>query len=225
MFTTLISVATLALAASAAPAKVARTFSSPNLGVPTSLSHVSFNNWGGYDSLSHFDDFYGDDNFIGIHNTRTVSQESVVCHSVDITVIQQQLAVLQEFAKRVVVQQICQVEVQTIVWSQFISGFSAFGEDIRRSSGRAIGFDHSIASHISDLVDSHGELNVHDFGFHGSDIGSNLIHVSGDNWVDGSSESSVGSAFLSSQVASLQSSDFSSFSGGHFGGVVNVRSI
>lgn len=219
---TLISAAVLAVAVSAKPINVART--SGNFGSPSSLSHVSFNNWGGFDCLSNFDDFYGENNFSGSFNTQTVVQEEVVCQSVDITIIQQQLSVIQEFAKRIVTQQICQVEVQTIVWSQFISGFSSFGSDLRRSSGRNIGFDHSIASHISDLVDGSGNINVHDFGFHGSDIGSNLIHVSGDNWVDGSSQSSVDSAFLQSQIATLQSSSSSSSSFGS-SGISNVGSF
>jgi len=229
---TLISAAALAVAVSAGPIHVARGSSSFNVGVPTSLSHVSFNNWGGFDCLHNFDDFYGEGNFDGSFNTQTVvtTQTEVVCESVDITVIQQQLAILTEFAKRVVTQQICQVEVQTIVWSQFVSSISSFSSDIRRVSGRDIGFDHSIASHISGLVDGSGNIIDNDFGFHGSDIGSNLIHVSGDNWVDGSSQSSVGSAFLNSQISALQSSSSfgqgsASVNVGSFGGAVPVGSF
>lgn len=217
----LISAAALALAVSASPIQHApRT--SHNIGAPTSLSHVSFNNWGNFENLGHFDEWFGVDNFGGSFNHRNVLEENLVCRTVEIDVIQQQLAIVQEFAKRIVVQQICEVEVQTIVWGQFVSGFDAFGEDIRRISGRNIGFDRNIAGHIGNIVDGNGNIN-HDFGFRGADIGSNFVHVSGDNWIDGQSEVSVGNAFLASQISSLQSSSFGRFGrGGNFGGVVSV---
>jgi hypothetical protein len=227
MFSTLISFAALALAVSAAPTKRTDHISNftPNHGVPTSLNHIAFNNWGGFNSLNRFDDFYGIDNFSGHHNNRVFVQKDLVCKEVDITIIQQQLSVVQEFAKRIVTQQICEVEVQTIVWSQFISGFSGFGQDIRRISGRPIGFDHKVASHIGNLVDDRGEFNNIDFGFNGIDIGSNLVGF-GDNWVNGQSEFSVGNAFLQSSIAQLGSSNFGRFgSGGNFGGIVSVDGL
>jgi len=206
---TLISSAVLALAASAAAGPVARLPRSSSIissGSGSSLGGVSFDNWGGFSSLSGFDNFYGSDNFCGNNNVQTVLSTTVVCHSEEITVIQQQLAILQEFAKRVVVEQICEVEVQTIVWSQFVGSFSSFSDDLRHVSGRTIGYDHSIASHIDGLVDSSDNIITTDFGFQGLDIGSNLIHVSGGNWVSGSSEVSVQQALLSSQVAQVSSS-------------------
>jgi hypothetical protein len=224
MFSTLISIATLALAVSASPISEKRTnHFSPNVGPVTSLSHQAFNGWGGFEHLNRFDDFYGVDNFSGHFNTKKIVQKELVCKAVDITIIQQQLTVVQEFAKRIVTQQICEVEVQTIVWSQFVSGFNSFGHDIRRISGRPIGFDGVVAGHIGNLVDSRGEFNSRDFGFKGVDVGSNLFQVGGSNWVDGQSEISVGNAFLASSVAGIQSSGFGRFgSGGDFGGIVNV---
>jgi len=218
---TLISSAVLALAATAAASPVARlprssSISSSSIG---SLGGVSFDGWGGFSSLNGFDNFYGSDNFCGNNNVQTVLSTTVVCHSEEITVIQQQLAILQEFAKRVVVEQICEVEVQTIVWTQFVGSFSSFSDDLRHSSGRTIGYDSSIASHIDGLVDSSDNIITSDFGFQGLDIGSNLVHVSGGNWVSGSSEVSVQQALLSAQVATVSSSSTfaSSSSFGHSG--------
>jgi hypothetical protein len=58
--------------------------------------------WGGFHSLDHFDDFYGCDNFAGVSKEVTVvkHESDVVCHSVDITIIQQQLAIMREYVKK-----------------------------------------------------------------------------------------------------------------------------
>lgn len=214
-----LATAVVALAASVAAAPHVPRTSSISVGGGSSihgLGGFSFNGWGGFNSLNNFDDFFGSDNFCGQNNVQTILQQTVVCHSEEIVVIQQQLAILQEFAKRIVVEQICEVEVQTIVWSQFVSSFSSFGSDLRHESGRSIGYDHSIASHISGLVDSSNNIVTSDFGFHGLDIGSNLVVPSGSNWVSGSSQLSVQQALLASQVAQVHSS--SSFvSGSSFG--------
>lgn len=170
------------------------------------IGGVSFNNWGDFSSLSGFDDFFGSDNFCAQNNVQTVLSQTVECHSEQIVVIQQQLAILQEFAKRIVTEQICEVEVQTIVWSQFESSFSAFGDDLRHVSGRSIGYDHEVASHISDLVDSSDNIITTDFGFKGLDIGSNLIVPTGSNWDDSTSPIFVQQALLASQSAVLASS-------------------
>jgi hypothetical protein len=163
----------------------------------TSYSPVSFNNWGGYESLSNFDDFYGVDNFSGYHNTIVVDEEQpvVVCHSQPVEIIQQQLAVIREYAKRIVTEQICEVEVQTVVYSQFLSGFHDFSSDLLRQSGRGVGYDHHIASLIGQIHDSSGNIVFNDLGFKGSDIGSSFVVPSGSNWNDASSPLSVGSAF------------------------------
>lgn len=53
--------------------------------------------------MSNFDGFYGSDNYSGFHNTITVDQSTeVVCHSETIEIVQQQLAVLREYAKKYV---------------------------------------------------------------------------------------------------------------------------
>jgi len=237
MFTkALISVAALALSASAKPVASRQLGSAPgpvpvtvappssSVSVNPGFTPMSFNGWGGFSSLDNFDSFFGASDFCGSETVQTVVQtEEVVCESVDITVIQQQLSIISEFAKRLVTTEICQVEVQTIVWSQFVAGFSSFSSDIRRESSRSIGFDSVIASHISSLVDENDVINTSDFGFSGSDIGSNLICPSGSNWIEGSSETSVQSAFVASQIATIQSSaSFSSSSIGSFGGIGGV---
>jgi hypothetical protein len=183
---------------------------SPNLGTPTSLNSVSFNGWGGFSCLDNFDNFFGQDNFCGQNNVQTVEEQTVVCQQESVTFIQQRLAVIEEFAKRIITEQICEVEVQTVVWSQWISQFQLFSEDIRHISGRHIGFDSSIASNINGLVDSSNHINSHNLNFQGSDIGQNFLSVGGNNWVEGSSQLSVEKAFLASQVDVLQSSSSSS---------------
>jgi len=159
-------------------------------------SSVSFNGWHGISSLDHFDNFYGSENFDGSESVQVFQQsEVVVCETVDITVIQQQLAVIVEFAKRVITQQICEVETQVITLSQVEAHFSSFSDDIRRESSHHVSFDSSIASHISSLVDSSGNINTNDFGFSGSDIGQHSVFVEGDNWNPATSPASVGAAF------------------------------
>lgn len=232
----LVSTAVLALAAtaSAAPSRFPRSapvavisssgpssFSSGSSISSSSISNsglssFSLDNWGGFDCLSNFDSFYGSDNFCGNLNSQTVLSETVTCESQSIDIVQQQLAVLTEFAKRVVLTQVCQVEVQTIVWSQFVSSVSSFSSDLRHVSGRSIGYDSHVASFISDLVDSSDNIVDKDFGFSGTDIGSQLIAPTGFNWVSGSSEVSVQQALIATQVSQLSST--SSFvNSGSFG--------
>jgi len=74
---------------------------------------------------------------------------------------------------------------------QFNSGFSNFGLDLSRISGRNIGFDSGIAALISQLVLSNGGINLKDFGFLGSNIGQQFIVPSGSNWNDNTSPQSV----------------------------------
>lgn len=51
--------------------------------------------------MSNFDGFYGSGNFDGSSNQIIVEQqEEVVCHSVEIEIVQQKLVILQEIAKR-----------------------------------------------------------------------------------------------------------------------------
>jgi len=165
----------------------------------TSSTPYSFNNWGGISSMSGFDNFYGSGNFDGsqsFHQT-IIEQKEVVCHSQTIEVIQQRLVVLQEMAKRIITEQVCEVETQTIVFEQFYSSLGGFSHDLRRQSGNAVGYDSGISSHYSSIVNSDGSLSSNDMGFSGSDIGGQTIVPSGNNWNDGSSPVSVGDAYNS----------------------------
>ncbi|KAF9483506.1 hypothetical protein BDN70DRAFT_786285, partial [Pholiota conissans] len=167
-------------------------------------SSHSFDNWMGISSLSGFDNFYGSDNFSGeISKTVIVKEEKeVVCHSESIEIIQQRLLVLQEMAKRIITEQICEVETQTIVFEQFSSSMSSFSSDLRRQSSRGVGYDSSIASHFGSIVDSSsGDLSTSDLGFSGHDVGNNYVSPSGSNWNWGSSPASVGAAFSAAQSA------------------------
>ncbi|KAF5360767.1 hypothetical protein D9756_004699 [Leucocoprinus leucothites] len=167
----------------------------------------SFNNWGGLSSFGNFDNFYGADNFDGsVHVTQIVKQEEhVVCHTQAIEIIQQRLLVLQEMAKRIITEQVCEVETQTVVFEQFHASLGNFRHDISRSSGHQVGFDSGIASHFGSLCNSDGSLSTSDLGFKGSDCGSQTVIVGGSNWNDASSPSSCGAAFsaASSAISSL----------------------
>jgi len=164
----------------------------------------SFNNWGGISSLSGFDNFYGSDDFAHLHSSQTVVKQdsTLVCHSEQVTIIQQRLAVLQEMAKKIITEQICEVETQTIVFQQYYASLGGFSHDMMRSnSGRYAGYDNSVVSHYSDMYNSDGSLSTYDFGFSGSDVGSNY-YVPSSNWNSNSSPSSVGSAYQAAQAAS-----------------------
>lgn len=202
MFALATTVAVLAASVAAAPHLVART----NVPQPApSLGGVSLDNWGSLPSLSGFDNFYGSSNFCGNNNQQVVLQETVVCHSVEIEVIQQRLAVIAEFAKRIITEQICEVETQTIVFEQFSSSFGSFSDDLGHNSGRGIGYDRSVASHIGSLLDGNGDITSNDLGFNGSSIGGNLIVPSGGNWDASSSPGSVHQAQLAAKSAILAS--------------------
>ncbi|TFK72905.1 hypothetical protein BDN72DRAFT_855118 [Pluteus cervinus] len=164
---------------------------------------ISFNNYEGHSSLNGFDNFYGSSNFIGL-NKQTFIQNEIVCSERDIRLVQQQVLVLQELIKEVLLTQVCEVESQVIVLEQFQSGFSLFGNDLERRNGRFPGYDHSISSHGRDLFGSDGSFNVHDLGFSGLDLGSNSFFVAGDNWRDASSPNSVQSARDAARNAAIQ---------------------
>jgi len=166
---------------------------------------TSFNNWGGISSLSGFDNFYGEDNFSGEISAQVTvveQQQEVVCHSLSIEIIQQKLLVLQEMAKQIITEQICEVETQTIVFQQFISSSSHFSSDLTRSSGHQVGYDSSIVSHHGSLYNSDGSLSTSDLGFSGSDVGKSYVVPSGSNWNDGSSPALVKSAYGAAVSAS-----------------------
>lgn len=165
--------------------------------------HISFNNYHGDRSMSNFDSFYGSDNFSGeISKTVVVKQErELVCHSESITIIQQRLLVIQEMAKRIITEQVCEVESQTVVFEQFYSSLGSFSSDLRRQSGRSVGYDSGIASHFSSIVSSSGSLTSNNFGFSGSSVGSHYVVPGGSNWNDATSPASVGSAYSAAQAA------------------------
>ncbi|THV07252.1 hypothetical protein K435DRAFT_328346 [Dendrothele bispora CBS 962.96] len=164
--------------------------------------HVSFNNWGGLSSLHGFDNFYGSDNFSGVVEEQVVVHEQeVVCHSQSVEIIQQRLLVLQEMAKKIITEQICEVETQTIVFQQFVASSSHFSSDLQHVSGHQVGYDSSIASHYGSLIGSDGSLTSNDLGFSGQDLGKNTVVVSGNNWNDQSSPASVQSAYSAAQNA------------------------
>jgi len=163
----------------------------------------SFDNYGGLSSLSGFDNFYGSDNFVGHFSSETIvkHESEVVCHSESVEIIQQRLLVLQEMAKRIITEQICQVETQTIVFEQFYSSLGSFSGDLRHTSGHSAGFDTGIASHFSSIVSSSGSLSSNNFGFSGSDLGQQYVVPSGSNWNPSTSPASVGAAYSAAQSA------------------------
>jgi len=164
---------------------------------------TSFDNWGGFSSLSGFDNFYGSDNFIGSVSSQTIVEhdQELVCHSQSIEIIQQRLLVIQEMAKRIITEQVCEVETQTIVFQQFHASVGLFSHDLRRTSGHHVGFDSGIVSHFGDFFEADGSLSTHDFGFSGHDIGSQTVVVGGSNWNDVTSPASVGFAYSSARGA------------------------
>ncbi|KAF8183922.1 hypothetical protein BJ912DRAFT_1144684 [Pholiota molesta] len=161
--------------------------------VPSVNNSISFNNWGGLSSLNGFDNFYGSNDFSGSSNEQVivVEQQVEVCHIQEVTVIQQQLVILQEFAKRIITQQICDVETQVIVLEQFRGGLHQFKSDVTHQSGRNIGYDQNVASMIPMLVNQDGSLNSTNHGFNGTDVGKNLIVPSGSNWNNQTSPQNV----------------------------------
>lgn len=71
------------------------------ISIASSASNVSFNNWGGLSSLTGFDDFFGVNNFDGSRNDKVVIvEQQQVCHVQQVTIIQQQLAIIQEVTKQ-----------------------------------------------------------------------------------------------------------------------------
>ncbi|KAF8968108.1 hypothetical protein BDZ97DRAFT_1916332 [Flammula alnicola] len=165
----------------------------------------SFDNYGGYQSLSGFDNFYGSNNFDNSQFSESsitiVKEQELVCHSQSIEIIQQRLLVLQEMAKRIITEQVCEVETQTVVFEQFHSSLHGFSRDLRRFSGRGVGYDSGIASHFSSFYNSDGSLSTSDFGFSGHDLGSSYVVPTGSNWNDAHSHVSVNSAYSAARSA------------------------
>jgi hypothetical protein len=192
----------------AASAVVAGVLATP---LPTDNSLVarhsrghSFDNYDGLSSMSGFDSFYGSENFRGsftTHVTVVEDESEVVCHSESIEIIQQRLLVIQEMAKRIITEQICEVETQTIVFEQFYSSMGSFSSDLLHHSGRSVGYDSGITSHYGDLESSDGSLTSDNLGFSGSSVGSQYVVPGGSNWNSQTSPGSVGNAYSAAQSA------------------------
>jgi hypothetical protein len=154
--------------------------------------------------LSRFDNFYGSSNFdnsqFSEKSITVVQEQEVVCHSESIEIIQQRLLVLQEMAKRIISEQICEVESQTVVFEQFHSSLHGFSRDLRRDSGRSVGYDSNILSHYGSFYNSDGSLSSSDFGFSGSDLGHSYVVPSGSNW-GSHSFNSVANAYKTARSA------------------------
>ncbi|KAJ4475508.1 hypothetical protein J3R30DRAFT_3294120, partial [Lentinula aciculospora] len=170
--------------------------------------YTSFDNWGGLSSFSGFDNFYGLDNFSGEDTDQVVveQQEEVVCHAVSIEIVQQKLLVLQEMAKQIITEQVCDVETQTVAFQQFVSCCSHFSSDLLHTSGHQVGYDSSIVSHYGSFHNDNGSLSASDLGFSGSDVGKSLVAPSGSNWNSATSPASVGNAFNAAVGAANSSS-------------------
>ncbi|KAH6913133.1 hypothetical protein BKA70DRAFT_1261966 [Coprinopsis sp. MPI-PUGE-AT-0042] len=163
--------------------------------VPT---YHSFDKWDGHESLKGFDNFYGVDNWDGykFEQVFVKKEHELVCRTHDIHIIQQRLLVLQEMAKKIVVETICEVEVQTIVFEQFYAGLNGFGRDIRHVPGNhQVGYDEEIVKHFPKIIKHDGSLDVEDWKFTGKDLGKHTVIVKGHNWDDKRSYGSVWKAW------------------------------
>jgi len=149
---------------------------------------VSFDKWGGHESLKGFDDFYGVDNWDGYKFKQVfVKQEhELVCRVQEVHIVQQRLLVLQEMAKKIITETICEVETQTIVFEQFRGGLHGFGRDLVRWPGHhQVGYDQEIVKHFPKIINQHDlSLNLDDWKFSGKDLGKHTVVVKGHNWDD-----------------------------------------
>ncbi|CAE7129224.1 unnamed protein product [Rhizoctonia solani] len=170
----------------------------PRALIPVTLGgvQVGLNGQGG-----NLDDFFGVGNFAGNLNQITIiqQQQQLVCRSVDLVRVRQQLAVIQEFAKQVILQQVCEVEIQTVIIQQLNSQLVNFGRNVRRVDGGVPpSFDIVISQKITEItqvISRGGNLADVNLGFLGSDVGRNSVQVGGSNWNDASSPGSVGKAY------------------------------
>ncbi|KAJ7593080.1 hypothetical protein C8J56DRAFT_886101 [Mycena floridula] len=188
-----------------------------NLISVTQLTPFSLNNWGGFNSLSSFDNFFGADNFNGFSNVQNILEQELICglngsgESLSVDIVQQQLAILAQIAQMAILTQLCEVEVQQLALQQFLGGLSGFSNDLLRLNGAQPSFDSAIAGLGSSLFDDAGALNtVFNFnganGFGGLDIGNSLQLVSS-NWNDEFSPQSVANALAIAEIAALSSSN------------------
>ncbi|KAH6913071.1 hypothetical protein BKA70DRAFT_1096632, partial [Coprinopsis sp. MPI-PUGE-AT-0042] len=164
----------------------------------------SFDRWGGFDSLKGFDNFYGIDNFDGSNFEQVfVKDRELTCKSHEVNVVQQRLLLLQEMAKRVIIEQACDVETQVILWEQFRAGLHGFERDIIRSPGKRheFGFDQEIVGHFPKFINQDGSLNSDDWKFSGKDRGRHTVRVGGHNWDNSRSVKTVKDAWNAARNA------------------------
>ncbi|KAL5486007.1 hypothetical protein ACEPAI_7051 [Sanghuangporus weigelae] len=191
------SAAVVAIGASGIMAKPVNFWPSAELARRTESSSVvsvpSFDNYLGLSQMSNFDDFFGGSNFDSSLNVQTIieQREQVVCQTQEIEIVQQKLVILTEVMKRILLEQVCEVEVQTIVVQQASSIISSFSNEIGHLSSRSAGFDSNIAGLLGQIVNSDGSLSTSNLGFKGSEVGNNTVAVGGNNWDDSKSPDSV----------------------------------
>jgi hypothetical protein len=188
--------------------------SNSNKNVSDSNSNKSLNNYAGLQSMSGFDDFRGSGNFDGSQNAQVIviQEKQVVCHTERVEIIQQKLVILQEMAKKIITEQVCEVETQTIILEQFSSSFGSFQGDIGRSSGRQVGYDSNVANKISQITNDDGSLSTSDLGIKGSDVGNSTVVPSGNNWDDATGPDRVQKALGAAKGASNSTSNSTSTS-------------
>jgi hypothetical protein len=109
-------------------------------------------------------------------------------------------------SSRVIVEQVCEVESQVVLFEQWTASLGLFKGDLRRVSGRKVGFDRRIAGFYGEIIGSDGLCTTHDFGFSGHDIGQQLVCPSGNDWRDDVSFVSVNDAYLTARYAHRLSS-------------------
>jgi len=157
--------------------------------------------------MSGFDNFYGSGNFDGRKNDQKIIEREVVqCHRQEIEIVQQRLVILQEMAKRVISELVCDVETQVIVFEQYHRNTQRHRDDLRRDQGRMAGYDSNIASHYSNMLDSNNQLTTNDLGFNGQSVGNSTVVLGGTNWNNSTSPQSAMNAYnaVQSSSASLE---------------------
>jgi len=155
----------------------------------TSVNNTSVDNsTSGFNSsiLNNVSQFNGgQDNFNGLKNGQkiVIKEVSTQCKDIKVEIVQQKLAILQELAKKIITEQICDVQTQTIVLAQHNGALEVFRDDIQRKTvARQVGFDEQITSKFNQIVNADGSLTESDNGFTGQDVGQNTVVPVGNNW-------------------------------------------
>jgi len=142
----------------------------------TNLDGFSFNQFNDLGNFGNFDNFFGVNNFLGLQNEVNVLAQVQCLANSNVNLVQQQLSILAELAKQVVLTELCDPADQIIALEQFQGQIDSFSSALRGVSNLSLSFDNSIAQLGAQLfVD--GQLNQNDFGFVGSQIGQNAFLV------------------------------------------------